>query len=275
MSVCASYPQPTILGSSTPRCWRFFVGMGRACLAAMCICVLFILAQTGLSATDEALAAAPSTKSRPKPKQARTKIDSYTIAQRGDHYRVNITYPQLGIPAADAEISIWAREQATTFIESVQQIPRPMPMPYELTITYETITPSRHATSVVFTISTFMSEVHPEPGLATFVYARPDGVRLTYGDLFLRMDGILESFSSLCRASLTEKLGNGLDRKMLELGTKPRMSNFDLFALTDTGVRIFFPPYQVAPLKDGYLHVDIPLTNLMDYKPRMRFWGKR
>lgn len=205
--------------------------------------------------------------------KARPKVDSVTLSQRGDHYRINITYPQLGTPAADAEISIWARDQAATFIESVQQIPTPLPIPYELTIGYETITASPRAVSAVFTITTYMGGTHPMPGLATFAYNRKDGRRLTYGDIFLNMDGVLDAFSTLCRESLSAQLGSRVDSRMLEEGTTPDMANFDLFAVTATGLRIYFPPYQAAPGNEGYLHVDIPLEKLTQFKPQRSFWA--
>ncbi len=135
-------------------------------------------------------------------------VDSYTITQRGDGYRVSISYPQVGNPVADAELGIWAREQAAAFTDSVKLIPMPPAVPYELFITYETLKASSQVISVVFFISTAMGGTHPEPGMATFVYDKRDGRRLSYSDIFANQDGMPQALSTICRASLMEQLGD-------------------------------------------------------------------
>lgn len=209
-----------------------------------------------------------------QPKAPARKIDSYTITQRGDRYRVSITYPNLGNAVADTELAIWVRDQASTFTQSVQMIPAPDPMPYELFITYETHTASSRVISVVFFISTAMGGAHPEPGLATFAYEKHDGRRLTYADLFLNSDGLLEALSDICRTTLSEQLGDRVVPDMLKAGTEPDVVNFDLFVPTAEGLRIYFPPYQAAPYSEGYLFVTVPLDKLDRFKPQKSLWDK-
>ena len=204
---------------------------------------------------------------------AQTLPESYTIVQRGDRYRVNISYPSVGNPVADAELAIWARDQATTFIKGVDAIPGPTTLPYELLITYETTASSPLSFSVVFTISAFMGGAHPEPGMATFVYALSDGRRLGYTDIFHNYSGLLQSISEYCHRALTEQLGGKTPAHMLESGTKPDILNFDLFALSREGLIIYFPPYQVAPYSEGYLTVTIPLERLRPFAPQLALWG--
>jgi hypothetical protein len=220
-----------------------------------------------------AAAPAKTPAARTRPALPRT-VDSHTIAQRGEGYRVNITYPQVGSPAADAEIAIWAREQAVAFTDSVRMLPTPPPVPYELLISYETVKASSRVISVVFFIGTFMGGAHPEPGLATFVYDKRDGRRLSYDDLFMRQDGIAQAFSGICRAALSKQLGDRIAVDMLDAGTAPEMANFDLFAITDNGIRIYFPPYQVAAYSEGYLNVAVSLGELARFKPHLAFWNK-
>lgn len=201
-------------------------------------------------------------------------LDSFTITHRSDGYRVHITYPQLGNTVADAELAIWAREQASAFIHAVGMIPTPPPTPYELEISYEMVKASSRVISVVFFISTSMGGAHPEPGMATFVYDKHDGRRLSYNDLFINRDNseLVRSFSAICRQSLAEQLDGGLDAAMLNAGTAPDMANFDLFALTPNGIRVYFPPYQAAPYSAGYLNVTIPLADLAAFSPLTVFW---
>lgn len=230
------------------------------CRCFACACALLLVAAVP---GDAAVA-------RVKQPPAAQPVDSYTITQRGDGYRVSISYPNLGIPIADAELAIWARDQAATFIDSVK--PLSTPIPYGLSITYETRTASSKVISVVFFINTSTGGAYPEPGLATFVYTRKDGRRLSYPDVFSNSNGLLEAISALCRESLAAQLGNRAEKDMLDAGTAPDFANFELFALTDEGLRIYFPPYQVAPYSEGYLWVSIPLGKLSGFKPQMDFW---
>ena len=226
------------------------------------------------SARPEPAAAFQAVATAAPPAASAQSVDSYTIAQRGDGYRVSISYPQVGNPVADAELGIWAREQAAAFTDSVKRIPTPPAVPYELFITYETLKASSRVISVVFFINTAMGGAHPEPGMATFVYDRRDGRRLSYSDIFANQDGMPKAFSAFCRTALTEQLGDRVMDEMLEAGTGPDMANFDLFALVGNGVRVYFPPYQAAPYSEGYLNVTVPLDELADFKPHRAFWDK-
>ncbi len=202
------------------------------------------------------------------------KIDVFTIIQRSDRYRVNISYPATGNAVADEELAIWARDQATAFITAVQQIPVHSPLPYELTITYTTLVASPRVLSVIFTISASTGGAHPEPGLATFVYNRRDGRRLTYDDLFMRREGLLAALSEFCSRALAEQLGDKAVPGMIKAGTAPEIANFDLFAVSPEGLTIYFPPYQAAPYSAGYLQVSVPLGALDAFKPQLPFWNK-
>lgn len=235
-------------------------------------CILLaLLCAVSESAAASAQARRPSKNHAESPK---TTLDSYTITQRSDGYRINISYPRAGNPVADAELAIWAREQASAFTQSVSLIPTPPPVPYELFITYETLASSSRVISIVFFISTSMGGTHPEPGMATFVYDRRDGRRLSYGNLFTSQEGLVRAFSEICKKSLTEQLGDRAITHMLEAGTAPDMANFDLFAVVQNGIRIYFPPYQAAPYNEGYLTVAVPLTELAEFSPQMELWDK-
>lgn len=230
-----------------------------------------LFAVTGIPIASAA--AQIDTPSAPLPSETRS-VDSFTITQRGDGYRVSISYPQLGIAIADAELGIWAREQAAAFTDSVKLIPTPPAVPYELLITYETLKASSRVISAVFFISTAMGGAHPEPGLATFVYDNRDGRRLSYSDVFATQEGLPRALATFCREALAKQLGDRAVADMLEAGTAPEIANFDLFALVGSGVRIYFPPYQAAPYSEGYLNVTVPLEELTKFKPHLAFWDK-
>ncbi len=212
---------------------------------------------------------------RAKQAAAEKKVDAFTIIQRTDRYRVNISYPAIGNAVADEELAIWARDQANAFVRGVEQIPVPSPLPYELAIDYDTQVASPRVISIIFTISASTAGAQPEPGgLATFVFDRQNGRRLTYENLFLRQDGLLDALSEYCAKALREQLGEKVRPDMVKAGTAPEIANFDMFALSSQGLVIYFPPYQVAPYSEGYLRVTVPVNVLEPFKPQMFFWNK-
>ncbi|CAK7038730.1 MAG: Peptidoglycan-N-acetylmuramic acid deacetylase PdaC [Desulfovibrio sp.] len=246
----------------------------KALLRACCCATLATAFAFSPCSVEAATAARPKQPAQARQAGQAKRVDSYTITQRGDGYRINISYPNLDIAAADAELSIWAREQAAAFANGVNMLSSSMPMPCELTVSYETLTASSKVVSVVFFISTAMGGAHPEPGLATFVYTKKDGRRLSYSNIFMSDDGLLETLSAICRESLAAQLGSRAVPEMLQAGTTPDIVNFDLFSLTKDGLRIYFPPYQAAPYSEGYLTVTIPLDKLQKFKPQISFWDK-
>ena len=163
----------------SPRAYRTHsVRLPHAIILTLCGALLFSSALAGnqmVFAQEK-----PPAGQRPPAKS----VDSYTITQRGDGYRVNITYPQVGNAVADAELAIWAREQASAFTEGIRLIPTPPPVPYELFISYETMKVSSRVISVVFFINTSMGGARPEPGMSTFVFDKRYGRRLSSNHLF-------------------------------------------------------------------------------------------
>ena len=234
----------------------FFLSCPIRLCAILCLAFLLLL--------QNAAGAAPRTDT--------TKTEAFTIIQRSDNYRINISYPAIGNTVADTELAIWARGQASIFTRGIEDIPSSFP--YELTITYTVQNASPRVASVIFIVSTFMGGVHPEPGLATFVYDLNNGRRLSYSNIFHTMDKLLPFLSQYCRKSLTEQLGEKADKDMIEAGTSENMENFDLFSLDSSGLVVHFAPYQVAPYSDGYQRVRIPLEALKPFSPYLPFWGK-
>ncbi len=243
------------------------------------LCLIFVAAVV-LAAPACARAALPGWTGSTDPAEARARlamekrVDSFTIIQRNERYRVNISYPSIGNAVADEELAIWARDQANAFIKGVEQISPSSPLPYELAIAYDMHVASPRVLSIIFTISTALGGARPESGLATFVYDRRDGRRLTYDTLFLQRDGLLQALSEACVKSLREQLHEKAHPDMIKAGTAPEIVNFDLFTLSPQGLVVYFPPYQVAPYSEGVMKVAIPVQSLEAFKPQLSFWNK-
>lgn len=203
-----------------------------------------------------------------------TPIDEFTILERGDAYRVTIIYPGIGNRVADADLSLWARGRASSFIKSIEDIAGTVLLPYELHIYYETVKASQTTASIIFTTTITMGEAYPESGLTTFTFDLNDGRRLSYGGIFRNLDGLFDFFAACSRSELLTRLREKGDLRLLESGTTADPANFDLFSLSPTGITLYFPPGQAAPATEGYLRVHIGLEELAPFGPYLKLWGK-
>ena len=121
-------------------------------------------------------------------------------------------------------------------------------VPRELSVTYELTRPTQTVESILWTVWSYMGGAHGQLSLVAHNYEVETGYPVLLEDLFLDPDD------------------------MLQAGTEPVESNFQIFVLLSDGLRIHFPPYQVAPWAMGPQSVDITLKELNMAKPDMKFW---
>jgi hypothetical protein len=99
---------------------------------------------------------------------------------------------------------------------------------------------------------------HPGGSMASVNYDLRNGRVLAISDLFRPGADYLPRLSALAIASMSEYLGEGLNRG----GAAPVESNFKVFTLTDTSLVLHFNTYQVAAGAAGPQEVIIPLGKL-------------
>jgi hypothetical protein len=73
----------------------------------------------------------------------------------------------------------------------------------------------------------------------------------------------LQRISSLAIEQLLRS-NDHLDPDWVRRGAAPNLDNFTMFNLTDTGLVVTFPPYQVASWADGPKEVTIPWKLVRD-----------
>jgi hypothetical protein len=82
-------------------------------------------------------------------------------------------------------------------------------------------------------------------------------------DLFIDKSDYLTPISAYCRNDLLSRVDKiGSDSLMVAEGLSPELANFNDFELTSQGIKIYFPPYQVAPYASGPQEVKIPYAVL-------------
>ncbi|MBC8506196.1 MAG: DUF3298 domain-containing protein [Anaerolineales bacterium] len=114
--------------------------------------------------------------------------------------------------------------------------------------------------SVLFVNFFYLGGAHPGSYHWSLNYDFNSGQELTLGDLFIPGSPYLERIAEFCIPQLTEKL----EFDIWEDGAVPTPENYQVWALTSSGVLIIFDEYQVAPYAAGPQQVIVPYEILSD-----------
>lgn len=118
--------------------------------------------------------------------------------------------------------------------------------------------------SIIFFIDTFISNNHPNYYIETIVFNTKTNNFITIDDLINKNKIILNKLS-LISYKYFFNLPAFKDKnikEMLFLGTKPLKTNFNKFALSSDGLKIFFDRSQIAPYYYGSYDLVIPYNDL-------------
>lgn len=108
---------------------------------------------------------------------------------------------------------------------------------------------------------------HPNGYFMTFVFDR-GGAQVRLGDLFKPgadyLGRLSQAATAQVRQQVSERLGSDAVPAIFDEGLRPTEENFRNFVIDGNILRIFFPPYQVAPYAAGTFEVSVPLSGLSD-----------
>ena len=103
---------------------------------------------------------------------------------------------------------------------------------------------------------------HPVTSVETLNYALNTGQRLDFGAIFADQPGAFAILSEQSRIKLRQLLGNAYDPTVAEMGTSPIGTNFTNWALTEAGLKITFPEFQVGDYATGAPFVVVSWSDL-------------
>jgi hypothetical protein len=201
---------------------------------------------------------------------------------------IEAAWPELGIGRVDMEseafvllrVAAFERDVADAALEVGKEDPALLKEifahPHELTIEHSVARPSARAASILWTIQTYTGGAHPLLEMAANNYDVANGYPLLPEDLFVDPGLAVLLFTRISRRELAARTDgpeeDPLADNMLRSGTEPLEENFRIFTLTPRGIRLYFPPYQVAPWAAGVQIVDVSLEELEAAKPRLEYW---
>ena len=217
----------------------------------------------------------PSVLAAPVPAATWQKPVEQKIVEENRRVKIHVRYPQFGVDKIDRDIRQWALGIAGEFrSEYGGEALSDTHMPYLLDITYEVVAPPKGMLSVIWQEASYTAGAHGQLNLLSINYAPETGEPVALLDVFESPSMALRIMSAHAEKVLSRRLADMKVDDMLREGLLPEADNFATFAITPAGLRVYFPPYQVAPWAAGPQSVDIPLEILKPAGPRLRYWGK-
>jgi hypothetical protein len=209
------------------------------------------------------------------------------VMERDPRYLIGISYPPeaRAYPGLAKRLKAYADAARAEVMQAVSGLGGQRPTaPYDLSLGFSMLMETPDVVAVAGDGSSYTGGAHGNPLVARFVWLPRRGEALTANALIPDPAGWTPAADVVRHqlgagppprahaagpepADRAEMLRNGA--RMIDDGTAPMASNFDLFEPIPGadgklgGLRFVFPPYQVGPYSDGVQSVDVPASVLL------------
>lgn len=191
------------------------------------------------------------------------RIDDIKIKENDKYYEINAVYPKTQSDSISLYFKNYIEEQITQFKDDtswINEIESDTNTKLTLDIKYDFIE-SSNAQNYVFSTYSYTGGAHGLQIRKTFSFNQ-EGQLLTISNLFKNGFDGLKTFSVLVQKELLNK--EEVNPEWVKDGAAPKDENYKSFIVTDTGVKILFDPYQVAPYSAGNIDIAIPIKDFRD-----------
>lgn len=178
-------------------------------------------------------------------------------------YKIKVYYPMSKYRVLDNEIKriiyMYIMEFKETINEDVNRNNY-----YYLDINYDEYQYKDYI-SYVFYIESYLGGAHPDHGIVTINYNKTGNKIIDIEDLIKLDNDFLNKISRLSRMKLLsdEKfISNDYIKDFFLKGTEPKTDNYKKFVFTDTGIKILFNYYQIAPYYYGDSEIIVPYKDI-------------
>jgi hypothetical protein len=184
-----------------------------------------------------------------------TQITVAHINDATSTYTVNVQYPQVGIPAIDAQIKTTVQDAVAEFETTPPNPPDSATPQNSFTGTFDSLYIGPDVVSVKLVLSQYTGGAHDLTVINGLNYDRATGKALTLDDA-LKITGLsLDQLAASAATQLKASLG---DAFMFPDGASANRDNFNSFVISADKVTFIFQEYQVAPYSEGIQHVSFP-----------------
>ena len=205
-----------------------------------------------------------NTDTTPTPTPVSTLWPSHEIAQgsidqQNAYNTITAVYPKTSSDSITAYFKSFVDEQISQFTDDTSwaaDMKNAEAQSLTLDITYTT-TQASTVETYVFSVNSYTGGAHGMQFRKTFAFNK-QGQLLTISNLFKNGFDGLPIFAKLVQAELLKRPTAQVS--WVTDGAGPKEENYALFVVSDTGVKVLFDQYQVAPYSDGAIDITIPAT---------------
>ncbi|MFA6549682.1 MAG: RsiV family protein [Candidatus Margulisiibacteriota bacterium] len=202
------------------------------------------------------------------PKSSAPTITNTPITEHAADYELELNCPTVKWPQNSRVQRLVNRRIAALVMRDKTIFMRNRQKPFNnfnngLTLNYQVINATAKRLSLKFNALVYYAgAAHPQHWVETLNFDLATGGELSLADACAAGPAYLATLSRICIQDLLGRKELQLDKGWVKQGAGPDLSNFQCFNLTETGLIITFPEYQVAPYAVGELEVSIPLNLL-------------
>ncbi len=229
------------------------------------------------------------TKEKKEIKVAESKLNTASIEEKTDTYKIKLTFPK--IPSSDNSASFtnetikkYFENNSNDFKKDVADSVADLLKENRLADFPGRLSEYDSDTTVIYEddnlISYFVSEfydligtAHPGHVISTFVYDKQKGKLLTLSDVFVVNDFFYKKIASLIAIDIGKQMAKAsevsikaIDIKSIEEGLSKKEKSFRNFTLSDKGVTFYFGEYVLGSYVDGEQQSFLSFETLKEFK---------
>ena len=229
-------------------------------LSRLHICAAAFLIVLGASTSCHAIKASAVDEDREMP-AVRELFRTFNISQKTSNYTVDVVYPQLQNPVADAAIRDFVDEWLGTIKNEFEEnAAGERGIPFNLLIRFDYSRYSPEIISFVFYVYYYAGGAHDLPSMWSFAFDRTAGREILPDNIFTDTPAALAVISPMATDQVRDALGEYKDT--IEAGgLAPFSENYAVFSIEENGITFYFPPYQAAPYAAGLQSAYIPFES--------------
>jgi len=180
-------------------------------------------------------------------------ITNQIIKEDIGNYIIDVSYPVTHITKLDESIYSIIEKQINEFKDAVK-IPSPNSAKTTFVIKYIVVSNQDNLISIKFETESYTGGAHPTHLIWTKNFDIKDKKEIIYEDIFIN-EIVLNNIAKYSKEYFKNKK---LEYKLFEEGFEPKKENYQVFAITDDSLIIYFNEYQIAPYAAGNFQIKIP-----------------
>lgn len=196
------------------------------------------------------------------------------VSENSDCYSLQIDYPVLDQPVIDKKIRDWVDTRynsATAEFNSFCAHVAPK-QPFKLWVEYDLFMMPNTA-SVVFKSLIYAGGDQYHDWIEARNYLRENGTDLDFEALFSSTEGLPEALSKYAVGQFKPALGEiWKENPEYADALNPKHGPFNTFAITKTGLLLYFPTRKIAPFYAGPQECAVPLDAVKKFGPSPGIW---